>query len=104
MRPRRPSAPIADARSIDERYGLEPVFEPGQEHDQADEDSRDAIGTESFTIECPYCGEAFETLLDLSAGSASYIEDCRVCCQPIEFDVQIDEEGGLSRVSVTRGD
>ncbi|MGH8141424.1 MAG: CPXCG motif-containing cysteine-rich protein [Steroidobacteraceae bacterium] len=34
---------------------------------------------------CPYCGESFETRLDLSAGSTAYIEDCQVCCRPIEF-------------------
>ena len=34
---------------------------------------------EALTIHCPYCGEGFETTVDLSAGSQSYIEDCAVC-------------------------
>ena len=30
-------------------------------------------------------------LLDLSAGSQSYIEDCEVCCNPIEIGYQVEE-------------
>ena len=30
-------------------------------------------------------------LLDLSAGSQSYIEDCEVCCSPIEISYQVEE-------------
>ena len=36
-------------------------------------------------VDCPYCGEPFTTTVDLSAGSQAYIEDCPVCCRPIEF-------------------
>lgn len=34
-------------------------------------------------VNCPYCGEPIELLLDLSAGSQRYVEDCTVCCRPI---------------------
>jgi hypothetical protein len=95
-----------DSRSIDERYGLEPVFEPGGQSDGADATATGATdtATASCTVECPYCGESFETVLDLSAGSASYIEDCRVCCQPIEFDLQTDSAGRLVELQLRRGD
>lgn len=43
--------------------------------------------------DCPYCGESVEALLDLSGGDQSYIEDCPVCCRPIVFDLQVDDEG-----------
>jgi len=34
---------------------------------------------------CPYCGERVSMLLDLSEdGAQSYIEDCEVCCKPIQ--------------------
>lgn len=39
---------------------------------------------------CPYCGEAVEAVLDLSAGDQQYIEDCPVCCRPIVFDLRTD--------------
>jgi transcription elongation factor Elf1 len=36
-------------------------------------------------FKCPYCGERISMLLDLSEdGSQSYVEDCEVCCQPIQ--------------------
>ena len=47
-------------------------------------------------IECPYCGEGLEILLDYSAGNQEYIEDCQVCCSPIEIAVEMDASGELS--------
>lgn len=35
-------------------------------------------------LRCPYCGEWIEMTLDLSAGAQRYVEDCSVCCRPIE--------------------
>lgn len=35
-------------------------------------------------LSCPYCGELIEMSLDPSAGPQRYIEDCSVCCRPIE--------------------
>jgi predicted DCC family thiol-disulfide oxidoreductase YuxK len=54
-------------------------------------------------VQCPYCGETFETMIDTSAGDAEYIEDCQVCCRPIEFRIETDEEGNLLNVS-TQGE
>ncbi|HEV2538337.1 MAG TPA: CPXCG motif-containing cysteine-rich protein [Frateuria sp.] len=44
-------------------------------------------------VTCPYCGEPIELLLDGSAGEQRYIEDCPVCCRPIEVRVALDGEG-----------
>ena len=44
-------------------------------------------------IECPYCGEVISLLLDTSAGSQRYIEDCHVCCRPITVVLDVDEDG-----------
>ena len=38
---------------------------------------------------CPYCFEKISMLLDLSHGGQSYIEDCEVCCNPIEIIFQV---------------
>ena len=35
-------------------------------------------------VSCPFCAESMHILLDLSAGDQSYIEDCQVCCQPMQ--------------------
>jgi transcription elongation factor Elf1 len=35
---------------------------------------------------CPYCREKISMLLDVSLSEPqSYIEDCEVCCQPIQI-------------------
>ena len=49
--------------------------------------------TETVTIHCPYCGEGYETVVDPSAGSQRYIEDCAVCCKPIEVTLRVSEDG-----------
>ena len=50
---------------------------------------------ETVVIHCPYCGESFETAVDLSAGSQHYTEDCAVCCKPIEIALTVSEAGEL---------
>jgi hypothetical protein len=57
-----------------------------------------------MTIQCPYCGEPFETQIDSSAGSASYIEDCHVCCRPIEIALEVEPNGTLQSVIARRSD
>ena len=47
-------------------------------------------------IRCPYCGESISVLLDLSAGGQSYIEDCQVCCRPMEIAFHVDDEQRLT--------
>ena len=48
---------------------------------------------DSQDIECPHCGEVISLLLDTSAGSQRYIEDCHVCCRPITVVLDVYEEG-----------
>jgi Cysteine-rich CPXCG len=104
MKPRRTRSPPAsaaqlDQKAIDARYGLEPVFEPEQSARTT------AGGAAQFaTVQCPYCGEPFDTLVDLSAGSASYVEDCQVCCQPIELAIEVAMNGNLTSVGARRCD
>lgn len=43
---------------------------------------------------CPHCGEEIVVPIDASAGSSQfYVEDCPVCCSPIEIRVELDEFG-----------
>jgi hypothetical protein len=48
--------------------------------------------TEAVSIQCPYCGEFIEIIIDESIAQQSYIEDCSVCCRPIELSVNITGE------------
>lgn len=56
------------------------------------------------SLTCPYCGESFDTLVDLSAGAQRYIEDCAVCCCPIEITLEVDDGGELIAVRLRRDD
>ena len=47
----------------------------------------------SQSVQCPYCGEPIELLLDGSAGGQDYIEDCPVCCQPVSVHVSVEDDG-----------
>jgi hypothetical protein len=48
---------------------------------------------EQKNIQCPYCWESINVLIDCSIEAQEYIEDCQVCCHPINFNVQVDEDG-----------
>lgn len=36
-------------------------------------------------FQCPYCWEEISMLLDTSVTTQSYIEDCEICCNPIQI-------------------
>ncbi len=59
---------------------------------------------EPGNVQCPYCGEDIELLVDASAGAQRYVEDCSVCCQPIEVRVRVDDGGDVIAVDVMRDD
>lgn len=44
-------------------------------------------------ISCPYCGETLELLIDRTAGPQAYVEDCQVCCRPMDIRVTFDRSG-----------
>lgn len=46
-------------------------------------------------IYCPYCDESQTVLIDTSESEQAYIEDCQVCCRPIDFIVSIDNQGDV---------
>jgi transcription elongation factor Elf1 len=54
---------------------------------------------ETVVLHCPYCGERFESVVDLSAGSQRYVEDCAVCCRPIEIALTVDANGELVEIA-----
>lgn len=52
-------------------------------------------------IGCPYCGEIITLLLDVSVPEQTLIEDCQVCCQPMQLHYRLDEENNV-HVEVTQ--
>ena len=53
--------------------------------------SSDGFSVRTKHFSCPHCGERISVLLDLSAGYQCYIEDCEVCCRPVEISYQAEE-------------
>ena len=49
---------------------------------------------EAHVIQCPYCGEQIELLVDYSIKRQEYVEDCQVCCKPMTLSIVINDERG----------
>ena len=43
-------------------------------------------------FQCPYCWEEISMLLDPSVIEQTYVEDCEVCCNPIEITVSFSDQ------------
>jgi transcription elongation factor Elf1 len=59
--------------------------------DQAERLNRGAFQVEHF-FDCPYCGEQISMIVDLSVRRQIYIEDCEVCCKPIEIACTVEDD------------
>ncbi len=53
---------------------------------------------EEHFFQCPHCWEEISMLLDVSVSHQVYVEDCEVCCNPIELTVAY-EDGILTTFS-----
>ena len=45
----------------------------------------DAEFEDEHFFTCPYCWQKISMVLDLSVKEQEYIEDCEVCCQPVQI-------------------
>ena len=54
---------------------------------------------EPARVDCPYCGESFETTVDLSGGDQVYVEDCAVCCKPITLVLNVSDGDDFTLVA-----
>ena len=48
------------------------------------------------SIRCPYCGETLDLAIDDSVEQQQYVEDCHVCCRPINIAVTVEEDGSIA--------
>lgn len=53
-----------------------------------------------YFFTCPYCWEEISMVLDASVKTQTYVEDCEVCCHPIQITYAI-EEGEVANFSVS---
>lgn len=54
------------------------------------------------TIECPFCGQASEVVIDTSVIRQRFTTDCEVCCRPIEVLAEC-KAGELLNLEVEAG-
>jgi hypothetical protein len=47
---------------------------------------------EEYFFECPYCWQRISMLLDLSVSDQSFVEDCEVCCNPINVSYAVEDD------------
>jgi hypothetical protein len=59
--------------------------------------------TDTAFVQCPYCGEEIEIVVDGSVDHQQYVEDCSVCCRPIVFTV-VTEDGEVVSVDARSED
>ena len=53
----------------------------------------------SIDLTCPFCGSLDSIAIDEGGGAhQTYIEDCAVCCRPIEIAVEVGDDGELVAV------
>ena len=45
----------------------------------------------SVVVQCPYCGETIELLVEDSSEVQEYVEDCQVCCRPISVRAELED-------------
>ena len=48
------------------------------------------------SIQCPYCGQSFELVIDTSVESQRFTSDCEICCRPFEVVAECEPGEVLS--------
>lgn len=47
------------------------------------------------SVTCPYCGESVGIVVDCTISRQDFVEDCQVCCRPIQFVIAVDKAGEI---------
>lgn len=55
------------------------------------------------TIQCPFCGQRFELVIDTSQATQRFTTDCEVCCRPFEVVAECEPGEVLSVEVVEEG-
>lgn len=56
-------------------------------------DEHATFGVSEVAIECPFCWETVTVLVDRSVAEQRYVEDCEVCCRPMDLSVAMTPDG-----------
>ncbi len=55
---------------------------------------------EEIFFSCPSCWQRVSILVDLSAGTQEFVEDCEVCCRPLNFRCEL-ADGTMAELAVS---
>lgn len=59
--------------------------------DLAPEEAERLAEQDEHFFACPHCGSRISVLLDRSVAGQAYVEDCEVCCHPIEIAYTVED-------------
>jgi hypothetical protein len=45
-----------------------------------------------YFFSCPYCWQRISMVLDTSVKAQVFVEDCEVCCHPIEIHYRVEDD------------
>ena len=51
---------------------------------------------DTATIQCPFCGQSFDLVLDTTLASQRFVTDCEICCRPFEVVAECEDGEILS--------
>lgn len=58
---------------------------------------------DEIEVLCPYCDSPFAIEAEPALAEQQFIEDCPVCCAPIEFQLGVESDGSW-RLTARRND
>lgn len=54
----------------------------------------DGVADTETSVVCPWCSERMDLALDPGGGALQdYVEDCQVCCRPVQLAVRYADDG-----------
>jgi len=53
-------------------------------------------------VQCPFCGQGFELVIDTSQPTQQFTTDCEICCRPFEVVAEC-EPGEILSLDVRGG-
>ena len=53
--------------------------------------SKHGLSVKKHLFICPNCGERISMMLDRTASFQRYVDDCEVCCNPVEIIFRTEE-------------
>jgi hypothetical protein len=54
---------------------------------------------ETLSAQCPYCGETIEVDVEPLEEAQTFIEDCSVCCRPIQYSVTTNADDEIEVIA-----